>query len=159
MAADVVVRNITQKIRVDAINGIVSVVNTGPQGPAGPPGPTTVQDTGFLDISGDIINGWTVTSAWIRRWGAVVELLFDGLDGSASTGTAFLNMPVGFWPPGDNNVVGFDQVSLSPNATPTMIAYRIDGDGPIRGPQAVSAGRGVIQWTTDNGWPPVLPGV
>ncbi|MBZ4486279.1 pyocin knob domain-containing protein [Microbacterium sp. cx-55] len=113
-------------------------------------------DTGWRDISADLINGWSGT-AQLRRVGALVELKFNGLDPSAQTSATALQLAAGFRPGGTN------ERPLLHTATTPATVYRMSITGGSSASSinaAANAGLlyGSGTFMTSDTWPTVLPG-
>jgi hypothetical protein len=60
-------------------------------------------DTGWIDVSGYLANGWTADAVQIRRDHNLSYLRFIRLDGRNATGTYFLqNLPTGYFQGNEN---------------------------------------------------------
>lgn len=57
-----------------------------------------VGDTGWIDLSGAVINGWTVTALKARRVGYTVLVQFTGLNGTSATSSYFVKLNTGLAP-------------------------------------------------------------
>ena len=53
------------------------------------------RDTGLIDVTSNLVNGWTANYVGIRRVDDTVTLYVDGLDGTSATSTIFLNVGSG----------------------------------------------------------------
>lgn len=61
----------------------------------------TIPDTGWVDLSSSLTNGWTLIAngyVRVRRWGPFVSFEADGLDGTAATGNTLLSLASQFLP-------------------------------------------------------------
>lgn len=59
-------------------------------------------DTGWRNVTGSLINGWTATYVHVRRTGRRGVVRFQGLNGAAATSPYFVQIPAGFFAGGQN---------------------------------------------------------
>ncbi|QTF82128.1 hypothetical protein SEA_PRAIRIE_31 [Arthrobacter phage Prairie] len=116
-------------------------------------------DTGWRDISGSLLNGWTATWARVRRFGADITLTFLGLNSSVATSDVFFTLPAGL----KANTGGYHQGFWFTDTTVSPGFLRLTGGGNLeltrRPATAYSANlQSVVKFTTDDTWPTVLPG-
>lgn len=76
--------------------GIVENVETGRRTLVFPTGSVEVGDTGWVDLRGALINGWTAETIMVRRQGNTTRIRIKHLDRTASTSSYFLNLPLGY---------------------------------------------------------------
>ena len=108
-------------------------------------------DTGWRDLSGLLVNGWTGTLI-VRRVGSRVELqaphsTIGRLDGSAATSSVVTPYPAGFRP--------------APSGNFGNLGYMHGPDGPLTvqretshiGMQLGPSRTGSVDWITDAAWP------
>lgn len=114
-------------------------------------------DTGWRDVSADILNGWTGTVK-LRRVNERVMVQALAMNADAATNVAYLSLPTGFVADTSDGYVG-SAYNTSTNAT---LYHIIGSTGALRLPYtSLSAGqtaRGNMTWTTAQSWPSSLPG-
>ncbi|UUG69268.1 hypothetical protein SEA_SCIENCEWIZSAM_24 [Arthrobacter phage ScienceWizSam] len=113
-------------------------------------------DTGWRDIKASLINGWTVTALFMRRYQDRVTLKGYQLDGTAQTSTTFLTLPVGFRPP-------HGQSYLQANTTSAAFALMVvENTGNFRAQTGQNLYGNTayfeITWSVSDTWPTTLPG-
>lgn len=114
-------------------------------------------DTGWRDIAGLLINGWTANAnqVLLRRHGATVMLKLIGIDRTNATSDAFLNSITGFRNP---NGQGWWPYARSDGS----ISHMREQSGILNlVARTVGAGAqtyATFQWLTDDAWPASLPG-
>lgn len=112
-------------------------------------------DTGWRDVSADLINGWT-GSVYLRRVGYTVELVGRLLNSTAATSSGFLNLASAFRPV---NSIPLLARPASNTATPIYGSISAAGAvGLVTG--AAFQQESVSQvYTTVGAWPTTLPGL
>lgn len=116
-------------------------------------------DTGWRDVSGSLLNGWTGNRVRLRRRGNDVELnvVASGvpLTGAAATSKIFLPWFDGFraGPAGDYGWLGM----LGSSAGTTSVSR--EGSSGIGASPTAGTLTGSVAWTTDQPWPTMLPGL
>ena len=119
-----------------------------------------VGDTGWRDVSGELVNGWVAATCRVRRSGEVVEMHFSGLDPTSATSPDFWVSSTGFAP--RFSTFGTCQVSNSsgiPVAATSGLMVASNGDW-----RAVDSGttkyNGTISFLASDAaaWPAALPG-
>lgn len=116
-------------------------------------------DTGWRDLTGVLLNGWTATWCKLRRVGSTVTMVFVSLNSSVATADPAYVLPVGFRP----NTGGYHQGYFFTDTTIASGFVRITGGGSMeltrRPATPYSANlQSVVQWTVDDPWPTTLPG-
>lgn len=116
-------------------------------------------DTGWRNVTADLLYGWTAETVAIRRVGSTVEVRIVGLNGQAATANTFFVPPAGFVPHGPGGLsilatstpgaVHADRVNIGITGTNSQI-WRTDTS--IREAALSST------YLTDNDWPTSLPG-
>lgn len=56
-------------------------------------------DSGWRNVVGLLLNGWTATRFLVRRVGPVIQFRVNGLNGTAATSEEIIRLPAGFYPP------------------------------------------------------------
>ena len=116
--------------------------------------------SGVRDLSGVLINGW-VGNVTLCRDGNGISLYVEGLDSSNATGTAFMNLPVG-WRPIARPGARVFRALISAGSNPAVPHQAdIDGGGNVRvftTPGAGGVFSGSIEFTTRDPIPATLPG-
>lgn len=110
-------------------------------------------DTGWRDISSSFINGWT-GSAYLRRVGSSVELIFANLAGGSSTGV--LTLPSGFTP---RFTIPAMARPSSPTANPIYGNIGTTGVVSLSNSSAFHGQSMQLTLTTVDNWPSSLPGI
>ena len=115
------------------------------------------RDTGWRDVSGLMINGWTATRLRVRRLGNVVFFQVAGLDPTAATSNNFL--------PGLNGFTVARAAIIAANGTgsPLLIGTNNSGDlatdrTALGGTPTSSYYASEFNYTTTAAWPATLPG-
>lgn len=113
-------------------------------------------DTGWRDISGMLINGWSArTFLRLKRQGSRVSLIHRGLDGTnATSGKVISALPSGFRPATDTSGGGRswdDQWSL------LTLDWRGELWADVGNLYANNAAL-YLTWETEQPWPSILPG-
>lgn len=114
-------------------------------------------DTGWRDLSGSLINGWTAGAvpapARVRRVGYLVTIRAYGLNGTAATAAAAFTLPVGFRPPNT------EQVLLRGNGANPILGS-VDNVGNYSLPVGTEPVNifGGVEFLTTEAWPTTLPG-
>lgn len=116
-------------------------------------------DTGWRAIAAShLVNGWTATAMQIRRINNMVELFYQGLNGSAATSdTLVTTTPAGFSPTGatPRYRAGLTTAAGLPDASH---ALNISGTIICRGTRSTLSAWGGDMWTAPDAWPTALPG-
>lgn len=131
----------------------------GPQGDPGVPGESLPPyDSGWLDVSGAFLNGWTGL-LFARRIGKHVTFRYDGLNAAAATDGAFLAVPAGF--SASAPMSRGPRPLLHTAANPPIIrrTYTTGGELAILGYATSDIIYGDSEWITDEPIPATLPGV
>lgn len=145
----------TKYVDTAATNGAVEWVKASGAGNTG--WRVVYGDTGWRDISAELVNGWTgqggTTGVAVRRLTNAVVFRYRSLNGQNATSTTLWVPAVGFRvESADGQVAMFGSAPalLQINTTPAVVC-----------PTGVaSGGNGSIQWTpqASQPWPPSLPG-
>ena len=166
---------VAQSVRDDANNGAFN----GTPGAQGPPGNATIRvsetagraayytkpgtsieqlfygDTGRRDVSSLLTNGW-IGTAYLRRVGSTVTLIFGNLRASAATHGECLQMPEGFgYSSSDDMRALLHGIDMTLRRTTGNIATR---GVLISGYVSADALYGATTFVTNNPWPASLPG-
>lgn len=111
-------------------------------------------DTGWRDISGLLLNGWTGT-VFLRRLGHTVFLRHNALNRASATGANFMTVPAGF-ASGASDALSIVTRPVT-GSTPAYgslsggtLGYTLT-DGEPRASQ--------LSWPTTDAWPTSLPGI
>lgn len=113
------------------------------------------RDTGRLNLSSLLINGWTATSVEIQRQDDRAYLRVAGLNGSQATNSRFLAMPVGFQPP---YVVETHPQRDSSNTFKQGITLSLSGGFTLPTGVILGSSTREISWACLESWPTTLPG-
>ncbi len=128
---------------------------TGRYAVQGPLGVIEQGDTGWRDVSGDLLNEWTATTFLLRRIGNVAYLKVSALDAIAGSGTAWV-VPVGY------RTVSTTLVTLTTSAGVSAAAAVIQSqflsNGSFQSTINAAAQHGIASWPVDDAWPASLPG-
>ena len=120
-------------------------------------------DTGWRDISADMINNWT-GQIWVRRRGNDVTLVAQGVSGGSPSN--MLNLQSGFRTPifGRSGLNYGSPYPMADGSSPTNILggyLVVAGGGHILRAyleSGVASLLGDASWTTNDSWPSSLPG-
>ncbi|UTN91586.1 hypothetical protein QCN38_gp23 [Arthrobacter phage Trustiboi] len=112
-------------------------------------------DTGWRNITADVLNGWTATAILIRRVGAQVFMRLYQVNGAAQTAQTFATLTAGFRS-------GVFQYEICYTEGVNMSTILIESTGNIKatgtntkyGTVAYSE----VKWSTTETWPTTLPG-
>lgn len=111
-------------------------------------------DTGWRNITGSLINGWTATSVLIRREGRWGIIQFQGLNGAAATSEYFASGITGFF-------IGGQNVPAQIGAAPA--SFWVVGNGSqisiSRTTPVSSTPAQAVQYLGDLARPSILPGI
>lgn len=110
-------------------------------------------DTGWRNISSELINGWT-GSVWIKRDSTSVKVEVLDLLATNATDRAWLNLPLGFMP-------SHSPLRRSLYLVGTTVAFkRVDVSSTLTLEQYVASdrARGGIEFDPGTAWPTELPG-
>lgn len=110
-------------------------------------------DTGWRNISGLLINGWTVSRMSIRRYGDTVCLQLNGLNKSEATSDNFLAGIQGFAPH-----LGELWLPWGEEAVNVILRYQNQHLQRANRGNARINGYGTFNWVTAQAWPSTLPG-
>ncbi|ALY09527.1 hypothetical protein PBI_KORRA_2 [Arthrobacter phage Korra] len=115
-------------------------------------------DTGWRNISDSLVNGWTATSLYLRRFGDRVTLKAFNLDGAAAAGNpAMFTVPLGFRTPHGSS---YFPVYTTGTSVSTML---VSNGGTFSAPGGVTrygaSAYTEVSYSTIDSWPSVLPGV
>ncbi|AOZ65105.1 hypothetical protein KDI99_gp02 [Arthrobacter phage Greenhouse] len=114
-------------------------------------------DTGWRDVSSLLINGWTASQIYLRRYGDRVTLKMYNVDGAAAAGVpSILNLPLGFRPPhGTSTFPVYTQST-------TISTVSVSNGGTVNAPGGVTkygaASFTEVTFSTIDSWPGALPG-
>ncbi|AZF98466.1 hypothetical protein SEA_BEETHOVEN_2 [Arthrobacter phage Beethoven] len=114
-------------------------------------------DTGWRDISSMLVNGWTASSLYLRRYGDRVTLKAFNLDGAAAAGNpTMFTVPLGFRTPHGSSY--FPVYTTATNVS-TML---VSNGGTFSAPGGVTrygaSAYTEVSYSTIDSWPSVLPG-
>lgn len=111
-------------------------------------------DTGWRDMRGALLNGWTADGLALRRINNTVMLKVRNLDGTAATGQAYRAVELGG---------GFGSGGAY---FPFAVSFTESGQAFADLRFNVAVGKvygttrpGIITWVTDSDWPSSLPGI
>lgn len=113
-------------------------------------------DTGWLDMTASLANGWTATRLLIRRAGYRCYLRHAGLNGSAATSTVVVTTNNGFAP--TFSVVFPARTSAGSGTSDIAAKYVTDNTITAAMTITFSASEQQHAWVTDQTWPDALPG-
>ena len=114
-------------------------------------------DTGWRDVTAELLNGWTAFQMLIRREMNTATLRCVSLNGAQATGPQFLPMMQGFYrtPAG-----GAYELPLVDTVSQTMGIISLGGNGGTFAAHNVTAASSSVTWFCDfDPWPNSLLGV
>ncbi|ASR83736.1 hypothetical protein KDJ04_gp02 [Arthrobacter phage Nubia] len=113
-------------------------------------------DTGWRNITTDILNGWTGSVISVRRYGAEVFLRLYQVNGTAQTANTIVTLPAGFRP-------GTFQYEPCYTEAAALATILIESTGNIKAAGGATkygtAAYSEVRWSTTETWPATLPGV
>lgn len=111
-------------------------------------------DTGWRNITANLLNGWAGGTIYLRRVGSVVTMRLTGTSGANKTAVDFIGMDLGFRPLATTRVP-FCATSTTVSVleySPTTNAWRSANTDNL------GSNFSEINWTTTDPWPTSLPG-
>ena len=114
-------------------------------------------DTGWRNISGLLVNGWTALTLHIRRLNNVVYLRAVGMNNSSATTSTFLTLPAGFLT--DQRIPFFATNSETGTSSVLWVGQVVYDDTckfPIT--PSISVGFAVSPFVANDAYPTTLPG-
>lgn len=152
-AADADTATAAQRTAVDSTLGRLAIDNA------------EIGDTGWRDVTGDLLNSWSATGIRLRRTGSTVHLMISNLSGASKTDNALLTLPSGFRRTVEvgtataNRAYWLGAGGRDFFLTDT-IYFNIQGTNgdTVEGGSAVAAQYADASWTTSDAWPTSLPG-
>ncbi|ASR83612.1 hypothetical protein SEA_LISARA_28 [Arthrobacter phage LiSara] len=113
-------------------------------------------DTGWRNITTDILNGWTASAILIRRVGAEVFLRLYQVNGAAQTAGTIMTLTAGF----RSGVFQYEPCYTEAAALATIL---VESTGNIKAAGGATkygtAAYSEVRWSTTETWPTTLPGV
>lgn len=120
--------------------------------------------TGWRDITGSLINGWTADQVIIMRAAGMVQLAVAGLTGTSASSPQFLSLPGGFAWSGSahNNArprgVIVEAGTGAPGGTRRDMTIAGSAGDQVRAETDTVGGNGGIVFATMTAWPSSWPG-
>jgi hypothetical protein len=122
-------------------------------------------DTGWRDVSGELLNGWAASSVLLRRVGSTCTMVLQGLDPALQTNTVFYTFSTGFRvrPLDDTqgrNRAWFPIATQTTADTPDAWVHVTGSNGAnVETAEVSSSMFGQFSWSTGDDWPVALPGI
>ncbi|MDR6868727.1 hypothetical protein J2Y69_003351 [Microbacterium resistens] len=118
---------------------------------------TAIEGTGWRDLTGSLINGWTAAVFKLRKSGSQVDVVVQDLSGVAATNDTIINLGSAF---GVDIPSGpfFPIMTFIGNAV-AAAPLRVTSTGQLSSTGRVASLRAVTSWPVNTVKPTSLPGV
>lgn len=117
-------------------------------------------DTGWRDVTGLLVNGWTATAVIVRRTGSWIEVRVVGLADNSSASTEFItSLPVGMRFDAPRATYIAEAIMTGTAGSSSGLINCAGGSGErLRATKPQTNGNGSISGSTIGAWPTTLPG-
>lgn len=116
-----------------------------------------VEGTGWRDVSGLLLNGWTAEICKVRKRGAEVDVFFD-LNGTAATSSTIFNLGVD-WSADRSAGAFYSLPSFLGTGAVASASLRVTSAGQFSSADRSANLRTMISFPSNATWPSTLPGV